>query len=64
MGLSKACGGMGFRDFSDFNRALLAKQCWRIWKTLNSLVAQIMCGKYYPDDSILEVKLGNKPSFA
>jgi hypothetical protein len=47
MGLSKEVGGMGFRDFTSFNKALLAKQAWRLWTQPNSLVAQITMAKYY-----------------
>ena len=64
MGISKTRGGMGFRDFTYFNQALLAKQIWRLWKSPDSLVAQIMKAKYYPDCSVLEAPLGKKPSFA
>jgi hypothetical protein len=64
MGLSKGDGGMGFRDFHSFNKALLAKQCWRLWNQLDNLVRQIIKTKYYPHSSILEASVGKRPSFA
>jgi hypothetical protein len=64
MGEAKNCGGIGFRDFKCFNKALLAKQFWRLWNMPYSLVSQIIKAKYYPRGSILEAQLGNKPSFA
>lgn len=63
MSLSKACGGLGFRDLVSFNQALLAKQIWRLWKTPDSLTAKIMKAKYYPECSVLEADCGKKPSF-
>jgi hypothetical protein len=64
MGFSKSAGGMGFRDFISFNKALLAKQVWRMWKNPEGLVARIMRAKYHKDCSILEAQRGRKPSFA
>jgi hypothetical protein len=64
MGVPKSRGGMGFQDFIYFNKALLAKQCWRLWNTPDSLVSRIMTVKYYANSSILEANLGNKPSYA
>jgi hypothetical protein len=55
---------MGFQDLNCFNRAFLAKQCWRLWKNMDSLVARLMRAKYYPDGSILEAQVGTRPSFA
>jgi hypothetical protein len=64
MSLSKAKGGMGFRDLENFNKALLAKQILRLWKFPDSLIAKIMKAKYYPESSVLEASCGKKPSFA
>jgi hypothetical protein len=64
MGVVKKMGGMGFRDLRAFNVALLTKQCWRLWKMPDSLIAKIMKGKYYPEGSILTASIGTNPSFA
>jgi hypothetical protein len=63
MGVPKAKGGLGFRDLVCFNKALLAKQCWRLLKNPDSLTARIIKAKYYPHGVIMKAKLGTKPSF-
>jgi hypothetical protein len=64
MGISKDQGGLGFRDLIMFNKALLAKQMWRMMQNLESLVGLIMKAKYFPNNSFLETKLGPRPSMA
>jgi hypothetical protein len=64
MGKSQFMGGMGFHDFHSFNKALLAKQFWRLWHHPESLIASIMKAKYHPESSILEAGVGHRPSFA
>jgi hypothetical protein len=51
------------RESESFNKALLAKQCWRLLQNLESLVAQMIKVKYFPFGYILNAKLGNKPSY-
>jgi hypothetical protein len=63
MGVAKSQGGMGFRDLESFNKALLAKQCWRILQNPDSLVAKIFKAKYFPRGSILTAQLGRRPSY-
>jgi hypothetical protein len=60
MGRSKTAGGLGFRDLIMFNKALLAKQCWRLIQNLDYLIFQIIRAKYYPNSSFLESELGKK----
>lgn len=56
--------GLGFGDLVSFNKALLAKQIWRLLQNPTSLAARIIRAKYYPSKTVLEAKLGNRPSFA
>jgi ribonuclease HI len=64
MGLAKRNGGMGFRDLHGFNKALLAKQGWRLVHDPNSLVGRIFKAKYFHGGSFLQAKTGSRPSFA
>ncbi|KAL0290929.1 UNVERIFIED_CONTAM: putative mitochondrial protein [Sesamum calycinum] len=67
VGWSEMCkpkeeGGLGFRELKTFNRALLAKQGWRLIKKPDSLVSQTLKAKYFPGLSFLDAQLGSRPS--
>ncbi|XP_042964706.1 uncharacterized protein LOC122298928 [Carya illinoinensis] len=62
MGNSKGRGGLGFRELECFNKAMLAKQVWRILNNPNSLVARVMQEKYFKGKSVLDARLGYSPS--
>jgi hypothetical protein len=51
MGSAKSEGGLGFRDLDMFNKALLAKQGWRLLQNPDSLTAKIFQAKYYSNSS-------------
>ncbi|XP_062099802.1 uncharacterized protein LOC133805647 [Humulus lupulus] len=59
----KALGGLGFRDFRQFNIALLGKQAWRLVKFPHSLVSRVYQTRYYPHSTFFSAKLGGSPSF-
>ncbi|KAL5543315.1 hypothetical protein UlMin_007099 [Ulmus minor] len=60
----KEKGGLGFRDLEGFNRALLAKQGWRLIRSPDSLVGKVLKACYYPNCSFLDANLGSCPSFS
>lgn len=59
----KQFGGMRFRNLSDFNRALLAKQVWRIIREPNSLLATVLKARYLKHTDIMEAGIGSNPSY-
>jgi hypothetical protein len=64
LGRNKLNGGLGYRDLTSFNNALLAKQGWRLTKFPESLVGRIFQEKYYPSGDFLGSLLGSRPSYA
>ncbi|XP_021815358.1 uncharacterized protein LOC110757915 [Prunus avium] len=58
----KDLGGLGFRDLYAFNLAMLAKQGWRLIQYPNSLIANVLRAKYFPDKSFLEVPVSENSS--
>lgn len=56
-------GGMGFRDIRIFNKALLAKQVWRIHNGECPLLANILKARYFKHSHVLEARLGYTPSY-
>ena len=56
-------GGIGFKDMKMFNWALLGKQAWRLLMHQESLVAQVLKAKYFPNASFMEAELGAYPSY-
>lgn len=61
---SKMEGGMGFRDLSSFNLALLAKQCWRLLIDPNSFWARVMKARYFPHSDFLSAEKGHRASWS
>jgi hypothetical protein len=55
---------MGFRDIVNFNKALLAKQIWRLWKFPDDLIAKIMKANTIPIARFLRQHVGKKLAFA
>ncbi|KAF7822157.1 reverse transcriptase [Senna tora] len=61
---AKKDGGMGFRDFECFNRAMLAKQCWRLMHNSDDPWVRILKGPYFPNCNFLEAKKSARASWA
>ena len=62
MSYAKSKGGLGFRDFTNFNQPMVAKQGWRLIQVPNSLISKVFQAKYFRSCSFLDAKVG-KVSF-
>lgn len=47
-------GGLGFKKIEDYNDSLMGKLSWHIFCNPNSLLAQVLKGKYFPDEPFLD----------
>lgn len=54
---------LGFQELSSFDKALIAKQCWRLISFPHSLVSKVLKAKYYPKGNFIESKLGSNLSY-
>lgn len=59
----KSSGGLGFKNFRDFNIAMLGKQGWRFMAYPHSLATRLYKARYFSDTDFLNSKLGSNPSF-
>jgi len=55
--------GLGFKDITDFNTAMLGKQLWRLIERPNTLFARVFKGRYYKNASPLEPIRSYSPSY-
>jgi hypothetical protein len=51
-------GGLGYRDLHLFNLAMLARQVWRLVQNPESLCAQLLKARYWPNGDIMGAKEG------
>jgi len=69
LGINSQCtniighGGMGFRDLTAFNLAMLGKQGWKFQTQKDCLVSKLYKARYFPRSDYIEAKLGHNPSF-
>ncbi|KAL9831121.1 putative ribonuclease H domain, reverse transcriptase zinc-binding domain-containing protein [Arabidopsis thaliana] len=62
MAKTKKEGGLGFKDITNFNDALLAKVSWRILTSPCCLLARILLGKYCRSSSFLDCTVASYSS--
>jgi hypothetical protein len=55
-------GDLGFRDMRVFNQALLARQAWRLLAFPDSLCAQVLKARYYPNGELIDTVFTGNPS--
>src|ERR1044072_2268612 len=59
----KKNGGLSFRNFRCFNKAILAKQWWRLATNTETPVSRLYKACYYQNSTIRDGQIGGNPSF-
>ena len=60
----KDAGGIGFKDLTMFDEAMLAKLAWRLLKDDNSLFYRVFKAQFFPNGSLLFAKDSSLASYA
>ncbi|CAN1726075.1 LINE-1 retrotransposable element ORF2 protein [Linum perenne] len=60
---SKQDGGLGFKNFGDFNLSLLGKQAWRMLTNPSALWVRLLKSLYFPHTDFLNASRGRRPSW-
>jgi hypothetical protein len=63
LSVHKNSGGMGFKDLTAFNLAMLGKQGWKIQSQPDNLVSRLFKARYFPNCNFLASSIGHNPSF-
>lgn len=61
--MHKTHRGMGFKDLTIFNLAMIGKQGWKFMPEPNSLVSRIFKARYFPNSNHLNANLGHNRSY-
>jgi hypothetical protein len=59
----KNFGGMGFKDLTSFNVAMLGKQGWRFQTDPSSLVTQLFKARYFLNSDFIGSGIVHNPSY-
>ena len=60
----KGQGGIGFKDLTMFNEAMLAKLAWRLLHDDKSFFYRVFKARFFPRETILEAKDSSSASYA
>ncbi|XP_058733805.1 uncharacterized protein LOC131605473 [Vicia villosa] len=63
LSMPKDVRGMGFKNCSAFNYAMLSKQAWRIMANPDTLVSRLYKARYFPNTDYLNFNIGHNPSY-
>ncbi|XP_058756815.1 uncharacterized protein LOC131630038 [Vicia villosa] len=63
LSMPKNVGGMGFKNLSAFNYAMLSKQAWSLMKNPNTLVSRLYKARYFPSCNFLKSEIGHNPCY-
>ncbi|CAK8542606.1 unnamed protein product [Lathyrus sativus] len=63
LSMDKKYGGMGFKNLSAFNYAMVGKETWNLMSKPNNRVSRLYKARYFPNSDFLDSVLGHNPSY-